>query len=97
MDFRNEPPAGGAAGAVPCIGCGVCMSRCPMELDIPKLLRIYNQYVCTVGFVPPEVLREIPEGRGPDACLRCRCCERTCPRRIRISGVLADLAANSRG
>ncbi len=86
MDLRS------GTGAVPCMGCGVCMSRCPMELDIPALLRIYNEYVCAGGLVPPEALDGIPEDRGPQACLRCRCCERTCPRRIRIPEILADLA-----
>ncbi len=82
---------GNGGGPVPCIGCGACMARCPMELDIPVLLRLWNEYACTIGFVPPEALKGIPEDKGPGACIRCRYCERTCPRRIRIPAVLAEL------
>ncbi len=80
-------------GTVPCTACHYCVSQCPMELDIPKLLSLYNEHSFTGGgFIAPMVLGTFPEDKKPSACLQCRSCEQVCPQQIRISEVLADFA-----
>ena len=81
-------------GTVPCTACHYCVSHCPMGLDIPHLLSLYNEHAYTGGgFIAPMALSALPEDKRPQACLQCRSCEQVCPQQIRISEVLADFSA----
>lgn len=83
--------AGEMLGTVPCTGCKYCISRCPMELNIPKLIELYNEHKFTGGgFMAPMVLSSMPADKQPDACISCRSCEAVCPQEIKISEVLSD-------
>ena len=76
---------------VPCTGCRYCTSYCPMELDIPRLLALYNEHVFTGGgFLAPMALSALPEDKQPSACLGCGACAAVCPQGIDIPGALAD-------
>ncbi|MBQ8161706.1 MAG: aldo/keto reductase [Clostridia bacterium] len=80
-------------GTVPCTACHYCVSHCPMGLDIPHLLSLYNEHAYTGGgFIAPMALSALPEEKRPQACLQCRSCEQVCPQRIRISEVLQDFS-----
>ncbi len=80
-------------GTVPCTACHYCTSHCPQELDIPRLMYLYNEHKMTGGgFIAPMVLGTLPEDKRPQACLQCRSCEEVCPQQIKISEVLADFA-----
>ena len=77
---------------VPCTECRYCTEYCPRELDIPKLLKVYNLYGSTVsGRVDPDDLEGIEEDKLPDSCIGCRACESVCPQGIKVSEVLAEL------
>ena len=79
---------------LPCTACRYCTTKCPMELDIPTLLELYNEHVFTGGgFLPSFGLMAIPEEKHPNACIGCRSCEAVCPQRINISDALADFSA----
>ena len=81
-------------GTVPCTACHYCVSHCPMSLDIPYLLSLYNEHVYTGGgFIAPMALSALPDDKRPQACLQCRSCEQVCPQQIKISEVLADFSA----
>ena len=81
-------------GTVPCTACHYCVSHCPMGLNIPNLLSLYNEHVYTGGgFIAPMALSALPADKQPQACLQCRSCEQVCPQQIRISEVLADFTA----
>ena len=76
---------------VPCTGCRYCTSYCPRELDIPRLLALYNEHVFTGGgFLAPMALSALPEDKQPSACLGCGACAAVCPQGIDIPGALAD-------
>lgn len=76
---------------VPCTACRYCVSKCPQELDIPELLRLYNEHCLTVGGSDgKEALASYAEEKKPGACVGCRSCESICPQGIRISEVMAD-------
>ncbi len=74
---------------LPCTDCKYCKSHCPLELNIPYLLKLYNEYTFTGGtFTVPPVLKTAKKDRLPSACLGCRSCESVCPQGIKISEVL---------
>ncbi len=78
---------------VPCTECRYCTSHCPNEIDIPAMLKLYNEHVFTGGgFLAPMTVQALPEGKRPGACIGCRSCEAVCPQQIKISEVLADFA-----
>ena len=77
--------------ALPCTACRYCTSYCPMELDIPWLLELYNEHVFTGGgFLAPMALSTVSEDKRPSACIGCRSCESVCPQQIRISEAMSD-------
>ena len=88
LDIAREMAA---RTAVPCTGCRYCTSYCPLELDIPRLLELYNEHVFTGGgFLAPMVIETLPEEKRPGACLGCGACAAVCPQSIDIPGALAD-------
>lgn len=81
-------------GTLPCTACHYCVSHCPKELDIPSLLRLYNEHCFTGGgFFAPMALMAVPEEKHPTACIGCRSCEAVCPQQIKISEAMADFSA----
>ena len=80
-----------ANAGVPCTACHYCTSHCPQGLDIPELLKLYNEHSFTGGgFIAPMALSALPEDKLPSACLGCRSCEKVCPQQIKISEALKD-------
>ena len=78
---------------IPCTGCKYCIDKCPLELNIPYLLKLYNEHTFTGGeFTTPPILKKAKPERRPSACLSCRSCESVCPQQIKISEVLGDFA-----
>ena len=81
--------------SVPCTACHYCTSHCPQELDIPRLIELYNEHILTTkaglfGFIAPMALAAVPEDKQPSACLHCGACEAVCPQQIKISDVMED-------
>ena len=80
--------------ALPCTACRYCTTHCPMGLNIPWLLELYNEHVFTEGgFIAPMALMSLPENKKPSACIGCRSCERVCPQQIKISEAMRDFSA----
>ncbi|MBQ8849683.1 MAG: aldo/keto reductase [Clostridia bacterium] len=79
--------------ALPCTSCRYCTEHCPMELDIPWFIELYNEHVYSGGgFIAPMALEAVKEDKRPSACLGCRACEEVCPQGIKISEMMADFA-----
>ncbi len=79
--------------SLPCTECRYCMPHCPRELDIPELLKLYNEHRYTGGgFIAPMALQALDRSKRPEACLGCRSCEAVCPQQIKISEVMAQFA-----
>ncbi len=79
--------------ALPCTACHYCTSHCPMGLDIPELLSLYNEHCFTGGgFIAPMALMAVPKEKQPSACIGCGSCESVCPQQIKIADAMADFA-----
>ncbi|MCH5285867.1 MAG: aldo/keto reductase [Christensenellaceae bacterium] len=90
--------AKGMMTGVPCTACHYCTSHCPQGLDIPELLKLYNEHSFTGGgFIAPMALMAVPADKQPAACLSCRSCEAVCPQQIRISEALSDFVTKLNG
>ena len=54
--------AGNMINGVPCTACHYCTSHCPNGIDIPAMLKLYNEHVFTGGgFLAPMTIQSIPE------------------------------------
>lgn len=83
---------------LPCTACHYCTSHCPQGLDIPELLKLYNEHAFTGGgFIAPMALSAIPDDKKPSACIGCRNCEAVCPQQIKISEAMADFSEKLKG
>jgi len=64
--------------SIPCTGCGYCVENCPQGLNIPELIKCFNEKT------RPET--------GALSCVACRRCETFCPQGISIANIMAELA-----
>ena len=88
LDIADEMLHG---NILPCTACRYCTSHCPMGLDIPKLLALYNEHKFTGGgFIAPMAISALPEDKRPSACIGCRSCEAVCPQQLKISEAMAE-------
>ena len=84
--------------SLPCTACRYCTSHCPRHLDIPELIKLYNEHRFTGGgFIAPMVMGALPEDKRPSACIGCRSCEKVCPQQIRISEMMKDFTQRLKG
>lgn len=74
---------------VPCSACRYCCEVCPAELDIPLLIRAYNEQ--RVAGATWRV-GGLSDAKGAEHCLQCGTCLTRCPQKIDIPDVLAQFA-----
>ncbi len=76
---------------LPCTACNYCTTHCPQELDIPKMISLYNEHCFSGGgFIPTMAVSALSEEKRPDACIGCQSCEAVCPQQIKISEMMSD-------
>lgn len=73
---------------VPCSGCRYCCDECPESLDIPLLIRYFNEKsLGGEGWKIPG----LESAKTADHCLQCGACTQHCPQKIDIPGIMAKL------
>lgn len=83
---------------VPCTSCRYCLDYCPQNLNIPRLLRLYNEHTFSGGgFLAPMNIKAMPPEKRPSACIGCKSCEAVCPQQIKISEAFSDFASKLKG
>jgi predicted aldo/keto reductase-like oxidoreductase len=80
--------------AVPCTACHYCVPHCPMKLDIPFLLKLYNEAMAdgSGSFIAPMALASLDADKQPESCINCHSCEKVCPQTIHIPEELKKFA-----
>ncbi len=79
---------------LPCTSCRYCVTHCPMELDIPWLIELYNEHIYSGGgFIAPMAMDALCEDKKPSVCIGCRACESVCPQNIKISEMMTDFSS----
>ncbi len=79
------------ADCVPCTACRYCCDGCPMGLDIPFLLSLYNDMKFSPGFTVGMRVDGFAADKLPSACVGCGACSAICPQKIDIPAALAHL------
>ncbi|MCL1914519.1 MAG: aldo/keto reductase [Eubacteriaceae bacterium] len=82
---------------VPCTACEYCLEKCPANLEIAKLISIYNEAKTDGIWSVGDVVSNLAEDELPDACERCGECANVCPQSIDVPKVMeefGDLIAN---
>ncbi len=79
---------------LPCTACRYCTEHCPKGLDIPEIIKLYNEHRSTEdGFIAPMVFKSYAKEKLPSACVGCKSCEKVCPQLIKISDMMKDFSA----
>ena len=78
--------------SVPCTACKYCTPNCPMQLDIPALLKVYNEYKYERRWSKGS-LSGFEEDKLPSCCIGCGSCSEHCPQGIDIPGYMKKLAS----
>lgn len=77
---------------VPCTACAYCVDYCPQGLNIPELIKVYNENNFGEK-ISADVLSSLSEDKHPSSCIGCISCEAVCPQNIKISEVMNSFAS----
>ncbi len=79
-----------AGFTVPCTSCHYCTPGCPMKLDIPELLKVYNDYKYNRRW--EDNLKDVEPDKLPGNCIGCGSCTEHCPQNIDVPSYMAKLS-----
>ena len=74
-----------------CSGCRFYVSHCPGTLDIPGLLRLYNEYQASEKWRLGR-LKGAEASMQPFRCVGCHLCTKQCPQQIQVSDYMRKMA-----
>ena len=78
---------------VPCTACRYCCEGCPVGLDIPYLLQIYNDFKYAQTLPPSMRIDALPVEKRSGACIGCGQCMHACPQGIDVPAALKELTS----
>ena len=79
--------------ALLCTGCRYCVPNCPIGLEIPELLRSYNEMRVEEGDASWRLqgMLGMPEEARPTACVRCGACTEHCSQQLDIPAAMKEM------
>jgi len=75
---------------VPCTECRYCTPECPMQINIPAYLKVYNSFKVN-GPGALYGLEKVESTGSYRDCIGCGACTGHCPQNIDIPGIMAAL------
>lgn len=84
--------AEGMKDSVPCTACRYCVAGCPIQLEIPDLLAIYNEIRISPVTNVAMRIEALPANKQPSACISCGKCRQICPQNINIPEAMKHFA-----
>lgn len=75
---------------VPCTACRYCCDGCPAQINIPEVLKIYNDYKVDGKFALGRLEKVETKGQPAD-CIQCGACTSHCPQNIAIPEIMDEL------
>ena len=78
---------------IACTACHYCTSGCPMDIHIPEIFAVMNDYKMYGNLT--EARNEYkwhPGGEKASACIQCGQCEGACPQHLPIISLLEEVA-----
>lgn len=80
---------------VPCTECRYCTPECPMGINIPAYLKVYNSFKAN-GEWALHGMKDVQSEGTPADCIGCGACTGHCPQDIRIPEIMAELAEKTK-
>ncbi len=77
---------------IPCTACRYCTSGCPVQINIPEFLKVYNSYKVN-GRGALRGLQKVESEGSPADCIGCGACTGHCPQNIDVPKLMQELAA----
>jgi len=74
---------------VPCTGCRYCVATCPAQINIPEVLKVYNDHK-DIPWTFMGLMRTGSKGKPMD-CVSCGLCTKHCPQNINVPQYMAAL------
>ena len=77
--------------AVPCTGCRYCVKTCPAHLEIPEIIKLYNDAKLYTSINIDMKLLALGEAGKSENCLGCGMCAKLCPQKINIPELMPEM------
>jgi len=76
---------------IPCTECRYCCSPCLAQIDIEKILKVYNRYKIDGPWALSDIENIESKGRPTD-CTGCGLCNARCPQNIDIAAIMKEIS-----
>ena len=70
--------------SIPCTGCRYCCDGCPVGLEIPKIIALYNDLQVYASINISMKLEALGDAGNTSACIGCGQCAAVCPQKISV-------------
>ncbi len=87
-----------SSGILPCTSCKYCVKNCPMGINIPEIIAMYNTRDPLKPWesIAEKKIKALTEDKRPSACVECGACEEVCPQSIRIRDMMKDFSKRNK-